>query len=154
MPKQECEICEGGGTADAFMRRTVANVLRYGRSIVGVTGIPPFSYTVGHRDRGDPDLLIVGLHHDNAGRLLNAIGDLMAKEDWTYPRDVDLGGAFPARLRPVRDLGKAQEEYTCVCTGYYGDNGYRVLQVVLCDQAGRWPGDPLCAEPYASQVML
>ena len=33
-----------------------------------------------------------------------------------------------------------------------GMSNYEVRQMLIPDTQGRWPGDPLCDEPYASQA--
>lgn len=157
----ECAVCEDpAGGMENFMRTVDANIKRHGRHLTGVVDTRPFMYTTGHAERhGLPELIILGLAYPSAGRLLNAIGDMMftaADEGaaWTFPRDVDLGGAFPARLQAVRNPAHVKDEFTCTCGRRLGHRDYRVVQVILCDKEGRFPGHPECAEPFASQVIL
>jgi hypothetical protein len=65
---------------------------------------------------------------------------------------VSVGGRFPVKI--VNASGRAREEFTVVVGGYYRTENYRVQQIVLCDTQGKFPGDPGCAEPYASQYVL
>jgi hypothetical protein len=65
---------------------------------------------------------------------------------------VSVGGRFPVKI--IEASAKAKEEFTLVVGQYYDTENYRVQQIVLCDPNGRFPGDPGCAEPYASQYIL
>jgi hypothetical protein len=44
--------------------------------------------------------------------------------------------------------------YTIEVGRYYHTQTYEVRQLLVPDQHGRFPGDRLCAEPYASQPLL
>jgi hypothetical protein len=60
-----------------------------------------------------------------------------------------LGGKYPVKIVNV-PVERVSDEFTVQVGEYYGDEHYRVQQILLPDRAGRYPGDPRCAMPFAS----
>lgn len=138
--------------------KTAADIAdpRYGQSVIGVAGRPPFSYTIGNHGRGLPELVIVGLGPLDACYVLNTLGKMQRERGEPLLGDLSLGeGAKqPVRLQPIRDRGLVHDVYTCQVFSFYGTEEYEVTQVLVPDAEGRFPGDPGCAEPFRRQTVL
>jgi hypothetical protein len=154
----EKEEFERQEEAEAMMENIHKNIERHGHCIVGVPDdLRPFSYTVGNHDLELPELLFIDLTYSesNATTILNRLAHIMRNERraaFRHGELVSLGGKFPLKI--VDAGAAAKQEFTLFAGVYYGTQLYRVQQVVLCDQEGRFPGDPKCEEPYASQRVL
>jgi hypothetical protein len=135
----------------AMHRTTAENIARHGRSLIGVVGDTPFSYTIGHYARELPELLVIGTAR--AG-FLNALGDMQAERGEPLLGDVSIGGQFPLRLVAVRDEARVKDEFTCQVFNFYRTEGYKVTQVLIPDKHGRFPGEAGCEEPFASFEVL
>lgn len=127
----------------------------HGRIIIGVFGDeeePPFQYTIGNHDKSLPELVLIGSSDDT--HILNAMSDIMIGRKGPF-RDnelVSLGGQYP--LKVIKAHQVAKDEYTFQATNYYGHNDYVVMQVLLCDHNGYFPGDAQCAKPYSTCPLL
>jgi hypothetical protein len=140
-----------------FHRRTAAHIKREGRSIVAVFVAdeddgPPFSYTIGNHLKGLPELLVIGTPQ---GFFLNTLSHLMIAaghgfEDGETVRM--LGSKVPVKL--IHASAAAREEYTIQAGEHFGHDEYEVMQVLIPDKQGRFPGDEDCEEPYASVPVL
>ncbi len=134
------------------------NIRLHGQHLMGVIateeGEMPFVYTIGNHQRGLPELLFVGAAGGDFGRMLNFLGEMMRERGKAFydGEQVSLGGKFPVKI--VEAGARARADFTIQVGQYYGTQSYRVQQIVLCDTEGRFPGDPGCAEPYASQLVL
>jgi hypothetical protein len=62
---------------------------------------------------------------------------------------VSLGGKYPVKVIDVSGA-VIYDEYTCQVGHFYGTDDYAVQQMLIPDREGKYPGDPGCAEPYAS----
>lgn len=112
-------------------------------------------YTIGNHERGLPELLFTGDTDDAWADVLNRLGHIMReqrRDAFRHGELVSVGGKFPVKI--VNTSARAKLEFTLVAGQYYTTDDYRVQQVVLCDTQGKFPGDPECAEPYASQYVL
>jgi hypothetical protein len=132
------------------------NIKKHGQHVFVIFDYePPFMYTIGNHERGLPELLFVGDADDAWAGVLNRLGYIMREQRRDAFRDgelVSVGGKFPVKI--VNTSARAKLEFTLVVGQYYATDDYRVQQVVLCDTQGKFPGDPECAEPYASQYVL
>jgi hypothetical protein len=130
------------------------NIERLGRSVISVGTIRPFSYTIGNAMKGLPELFVIGLAPISAAGMLNAWSKRMIDRDGPFldGEEVDLGGAFPCRAIACR--GSVRDEYTIQAGQFLRREDYDVVQMLVPDQAGRFPGDPLCAKPYADVPVL
>ena len=142
----------------AIMQGIYKNVEKYGQYIVSVPDeTPPFSYTVGNHECGLPELLLFDgtVPEDAASTILNRLGHMMRidrQKAFHHRELVSIGGEHPVKI--IDTSAEVREEYTLLVGVYYGADDYRVQQVVLGDPEGRFPGNPDCAEPYASQLVL
>jgi hypothetical protein len=114
----------------------------------------PFMYTIGNCQRGFPELLLIGVFHGDA------INDLVHKM-WERGKPFDngelvsLGGDWPVKVIDA-DAAKARKKYTIQVDRYYRNEklDYRVQQIIIPDEAGRYPGDPDAQPPYSTIPVL
>jgi hypothetical protein len=137
------------------------HIAKSGQFILGVFGKPGelwFNYTIGNHERGLPELLIVypgsKAGYERFGGILNDAGKIQRERGTPFEHGelVSLGGRLPVRI--VDATARAKAEYTFGVGRYYETDDYQVRQLVVPDRDGRYPGDPLCAEPYASLPLL
>ena len=144
---------------DEFRRRTTEHIERAGRTVVGVfpteddPGVP-FAYTIGNHLKGLPELLVIGVAVAGAG-FLNVLSHRMIAAGHGF-KDGEtiriLGGKMPVKL--IRAGAAAREEYTVQAGAHFGHDEYEVMQVLIPDKQGRFPGEDGCDEPYASVPVL
>jgi hypothetical protein len=140
----------------SFFDNLEENIARTGRSVIGVFPTedepdrnPPngwFQYSIGNTLKGYPELLVIGFH-DN-GWLINMVSKRMIENKWTPPdgEKIDLGGKYP--ILAVHASPLVKERFT-IQAGEYLCRHYDVIQLVVPDQRGRFPGEKGCAEPYS-----
>lgn len=108
-----------------------------------------FAYTIGNCEKGLPELLVIG---DHDAWYLNQFSQMMIDRGQAFEHGerVSLGeGGLPCMMLEANESVKS--EYTIQATQYYGDAAaYDVMQVVIPDKQGRFPGEDGCAEPFAS----
>lgn len=131
---------------DQTFREQIASTIKeYGRQVLGIFDpegkSPEFTYSIGNRDAGKPDLLVLAAEHRIAGRIINRVSeqDGVKFEDGEI---VDLGGKFPIKLAKM-DAG-TRMLYTVQAEEYYQTHDYAVMQVVFADENGKFPGDEGC----------
>lgn len=103
-----------------------------------------FFYTIGNAERGLPELLLIGnLPNHIAVVALNEIGQYM-RERGKQPAEglLDIGWSFPFKVRIAG--GDVRSVFTVQAGKYLGHEGYDVVQVMICDKDGRYPGDEGC----------
>lgn len=109
---------------------------------------PAFAYTIGNALHGLPELLLIGNFSPRvAGGIVNELGQRMRDARRPLEGDLDVGGQFPVRIR--RASSEARERYTLQVGRYLRHEEYDVLQVLLCDSKGVYPGEPGCEPGYA-----
>lgn len=120
------------------------NVRRFGQHVWGVGGsevTPPFAYTVGNASRGLPELLFIGEFHFDLGmQILNAVAERMVKDGRLDEGMLDIEWTFPFKVREAG--GDVRDMFTIQASRYLGHQDYRVMQIMICDPKGRYPGDP------------
>src|SRR5690606_7667972 len=107
-----------------------------------------FTYMIGNADRGLPELLLIGdfLSRIAAG-LLNELGAKMREDGKPLASGlIDIGWSVPIKIRQTGPL--ARSRYTIQVDRYLGHDRYSVLQVMVCDENGRYPGDAGCDLRY------
>lgn len=139
--------------AQSFYDGVSENITRTGRSLIAV-GDPktPFTYSIGNVLVGKPELIVFGLAPEDAMWVLNTASELPAIRGIADGDLVDLGGRFG--LKAVRCSAQAKAEYSIQATRYLGNADYDLVQLLLPDPAGRYPGDPGCEPPYADAPRL
>lgn len=105
---------------------------------------PGFAYTIGNVIRGLPELLIIGSFPPTfAATILNELGDKMREDGRPLPEDlVDIAWTYPFKVR--RAGPSARSRFTIQAGQYWRTEDYDVLQVMICDREGRYPGDEGC----------
>ena len=108
---------------------------------------PAFAYSIGNALQGLPELLLVGNFSPRvAGSIINELGRKMRDARRPLEGDIDVGGRFPARVRQASV--QARQRFTLQAGRYLRHEEYDVLQVLLCDPDGAYPGEPGCAPAY------
>lgn len=132
-------------------KRVKDSIEKSGRMVLNVFGetsnADGFSYTIGNTEKGLPELLITGLFEVGQS-VLNDLSEMMIKRGRKFDHGeiVSLGGEHPVTLIDASD--DAKTECTIQVGRYYGDESYRLMQVVFCDPQGRFPWDERCMKPY------
>lgn len=123
-----------------------ANIDRHGQHVFVVfpdEDEPGFAYTIGNARCGLPELLIIGnFTPTTCLAILNDLGRQMRAAGHPLAGDISLGGQFPVRIHTARSAAKWR--YTIQAGQYLGHERYEVLQVLLCDRDGHYPGQPGC----------
>jgi hypothetical protein len=147
---------------DSFYEGIRQDIAAYGQRMMGVMRTAdappefvPFTYTIGNHERGLPELLLIGnFDHGVVGYLLNTLGKQQRDRGKAFEPDelVDTGGEFPVKMM-LPDLDVVRRDFTIQVGQYYRHEGYQVLQVLLCDKQGRYPGHPDCKPLFAEQTL-
>jgi hypothetical protein len=115
-----------------FYAGTAEHIKRSGRSIMQVF-VPegeegwPFSYTIGNHLRELPELLAIGT---SQGGFLNDLSQKMV------------------------DAGKPFEDGQFQVGEYFGHQNYSVMQVLIPDREGKFPGEDGCQPPWSQFPVL
>ena len=152
-PEFDHSIC---ATADEMLDAAVRSIAELVQFVVGPVFDPDgrdpiFIYTIGNYGVGLPELIAIGI--SKVGVLYEA-GHIQRGRGKAFEHGeiVSLGGRLPVKF--VDATVRAKADYTHQVGNFYGTDDYQVRQLVYCDSDGRFPGDPDCAEPYASQPVL
>lgn len=133
-----------------FHDKVRENIDKYGQHLFGVfAGVDdtdantfvPFIYTIGNHEKGLPELLCVGAFPSGlVGQLLNDFGKQMRDGKITATEGmIDIGYSYPVKARWASDTAKSH--FTIQAGQFHGTEDYRVLQLMLCDAEGKYPGD-------------
>jgi hypothetical protein len=149
--------CEGPDFEDAARE----HIAKDGQFILVVFDEPGglwCNYTIGNHEKGLPELIAVYPGGKKMGERfagsLNRAGEIQRERGTPFEHGelVSLGGRLPVRI--VDATARAKAEFTFGVGRYYGTDDYQVRQIVVPDPDGRYPGDPLCADPYAGIPVL
>jgi hypothetical protein len=139
--------------AGDFYRGIEDHIASTGRSIIGVFDGPvSFTYSIGNHVAGKPEIIICGVSPRDAAPIINQVSETVDFRLVEDGQPLDIGGRIPLRAVWCGEAAKA--DYTIQAGRYFGHDRYRVLQLLIPDPQGRYPGDPDCAEPYASAPVL
>lgn len=141
------------------LRQMIAdNIKEHGRQVLSITGEEPFCYSIGNSLYGHPELLVVGLPGVFPGHVINSLSDEAVKlgKPWKagtvhrpeWITNQTLVVKFVAPAPTVRD------DFTIQAGQFLQNETYPVLQAVLSDAAGKFPGDPGCHEAFAAQRVI
>ncbi len=114
-------------------------IAKYGCQIIGVHDISPsFTYTIGLHSKFGFEIIVFGLPYAVAGMILNDIHDALASGqtiecDVPDPRWANLPCMFKVASQAARG-------YVCQADNYY-EQPVKVLQLVLPDKDGKFPGE-------------
>ncbi len=139
-----------------------ANISAFGQSVMGVfpTVDDPdteigFMYTIGNAEKHLPELLLIGNYGNTAGHILNRLGETMRRtgvvpDGIVYPWG-QVDDVKPVKCIPANETAKT--DYTIQAGQYLERENYKVVQVILCDKEGRFPGDPGCEPEYEVPIL-
>lgn len=127
-----------------FYRQIGDNIRTHGQHVQGVGASPPFFYTIGNAGAGLPELLMIGAFPlDIVMPALNIIGHNMREAGKApEPGLLDIDWTYPFKLRECTP--RARRDFTIQAGQFYRREDYRVMQVMLCDKAGRYQDDDAC----------
>lgn len=133
------------------MRAVKQNIDAFGQHLFQVFGdseTDAFAYTVGNADQGLPELLLIGNFPPRVvAPLLNELGAKMREDGRPLPIGlVDIGWSVPVMIRMAGPM--ARTRFTIQASQYLGHDMYGVLQVMLCDEKNRYPGEDGCDPRY------
>jgi hypothetical protein len=154
----ECEFCSGEFDPTEFYRAIAENIDEYGQHVQGVFGegdILPFFYTIGLTEQELPELLLIGgFAPEDGAAVLNWLGEAMRERGRPFNDGeiMDWGGRLPVKVVDAGD--EARNEYVIQAGEFYQTDQVRVMQVLIPDTEGRFPGEPGCAEPFGSVPVL
>jgi len=136
--------------ASDFYATIEGNIARSGHHLFLIFAdreTPAFAYSIGNALQGLPELLLIGNFSPRvAGSILNELGQKMREARRPLEGDIDVGGQFPVRLRHAS--AEARHRFTLQAGRYLRHDEYDVLQVLLCDPSGIYPGEPGCEPAY------
>ncbi|PZR66548.1 MAG: DUF4262 domain-containing protein [Stutzerimonas stutzeri] len=135
-----------------MMRQVRENIENYGQHLFYVGGDgadPAFCYTIGNAEHGLPELLVIGsFGFWLTGQILNELGAKMREAGKPYEEGLlDIGWTYPFKIR--KTSGDVNERFTIQAGRYLGHENYVVLQIMICDPMGRYPGDEGCDPDFA-----
>jgi hypothetical protein len=114
---------------------------------------PGFFYTIGNQEKGSPELLVIGnFDPDAITILLNELSEKLLEQGKPFNNGelINLGGEQSVAVWSATD--HVHTEYTIQAGQFYGNEDYEVQQVVIPDNNGRWPEDPLCHKSWRVPV--
>lgn len=135
-----------------IMEQVQKNIDTAGQHLFGIFGVDEgdvgFTYTIGNGNRDLPELLLIGNYPQHlAVAILNELGAKQREEGRPLPEGMlDIGWSYPFKIRKASDVAK--ERFTIQATNYFGHADYDVLQVMICDPKGLYPGDHGCEPRY------
>lgn len=136
------------------MAKTIASHERVVLAVARTRREPAFQYTVGNQEKGLPELLLIGNYSQEAGgALLNQLSAQMKERRAAFAdgEQITLGGEHPMLIHTAGPEAKSQ--WTIQAGQFYCSEDYQVQQVLLPDENGRYPGDPLCHKDYRVPVL-
>lgn len=129
------------------------HIAQQDRAVISVLDGKPFSYSIGNALRGLPELLVIGLSPNDATALINEWSNRMIEHRPFLDGElVDIGGRFPAMAVDCAD--HVRSEYTIQAGQYLEREDYAVIQMIVPDRSGRFPGDPACEAPFRDIPVL
>ena len=141
---------DNGRIIPGKMPEVQANIDRAGQHVFGILGGSGNSwfYTIGNASLGLPELLLIGNFPPDLGkRILNDLGAKMREDRKPLPEGLlDIGWSFPFKIRAAG--GDVRDRLTIQAGQYLGHENYAVLQVMICDKHGLYPGDAGCTPVF------
>lgn len=133
------------------------NIAKNKRQVIYVKGDKEhlsFSYTVGHQERGLPELLLISqMKATDHEVLLNLLGDVLLQKRKAFVSGQKVSFDGTTELTIINTNLVARVQYTCKATEFYNNADYKVQQVLVPDPKGRLPDDPLCHKNFKGPVL-
>ena len=136
-----CWQCDHPGSTYQDYLDHLRDLMRcHGWTVQGVQGDrihPPWAYTVGLTEFGQPELVVTGMRMGPAAELLNNVADHVLHAEAPKP-----GEQVPLAGGPLIEIVTVTEPsaHLNVAVDFYGP-GIRALQLVHADDRGHWPWD-------------
>jgi hypothetical protein len=138
-----------------LFKRFAENIARDKRQILSVQGTrkePPFAYTIGNQEKLLPELLLFGnLGATEISSILNDLSEHMIYTKAPWPLGENVWGDYHFYAYDGGCVAKAN--YTYQAGQFYGNEDYKVLQIVLPDRKGRWPDEELCHKSFKVPIL-
>jgi Domain of unknown function (DUF4262) len=140
-------------------QKTLDNIKEYGCHVLGVLegeDEPTFTYSIGiYETQGKPELLILGLDTKLAHSMVNNYNDRLKSGEIFRPGEYYSGFLEGFDICFVEVDEEYHNEYPLACNTHYGDDPYKVYQLVWPTTDGQWPWDNNTSEFYQwSQPIL
>jgi Domain of unknown function (DUF4262) len=136
-----CWICDHpDATRLDYLDHTRSLIARYGWAVQGVERDrihPPWAYTIGLTQHGQPELVVTGMPLGRAGELLHSVATHVLHADAPTP-----GEQIALIDGPLIEIVQVAEPtaHLNVAIDLFGPS-VRALQVVHADSRGHWPWD-------------
>jgi hypothetical protein len=149
-----CWQCDHPGASPADYREHLRRLLDQNRWLVqGVQrdrGRPPYAYTVGLPRHRRPELVVTGLSHQQAAKLLNTAAERVITAEMPLP-----GEMLPLRDWPQLEMVRVAEPAVHLrMAAAVNGPGFSALQLVYTDDQGRWPWDKSFRDGRGTQPVL
>lgn len=149
-----CWQCDHPGASPADYREHLRRLLDQNRWLVqGVQrdrGRPPYAYTVGLPRHQRPELVVTGLPHQQAAKLLNTAAEQVITAEMPLP-----GEMLPLRDWPRLEMVRVAEPAVHLkMAAALNGPGFSALQLVYTDDQGRWPWDKGFRDGRGTQPVL
>lgn len=144
--------------ADEFREKIQQNIAKYGVHVWAVGGDgagPTFVYTTGLAEKNLPEFLVVGFDPLSGHRAITALVERLKNSDG---KALENGEVIQLTDDPASKIvifdarDSVKDQYTIQTGQFYRTQDYRVQQILIPDEAGRFPNDPNC--DYYLQPML
>lgn len=127
-----------------------SNIDRAGQHIFAIfpdADTPGLPYTIDNARLGLPELLIIGNFAPILmASVLNEVARRMRQTEQVPDQDIDIGGAFP--IRPRLAGATARSTFSIQVGRFLGHEEYAVVQLLLPDPMGLYPGERGCDPRY------
>lgn len=134
---------------DGIFRKIKTDIERDGWSTIGVFPHDgdgqTFSYSVGFREHGQPEVIVVGLPPDFGHAMIASIYHRHIKEGKSISNGQRLDDVIEDYEVELRDLPLDGSPLN-VAKRYYETDELQALQIVWPDEQGVYPGDEACDE--------
>ena len=139
-------------------RKLLSDIARVGWHLVAVQEDddgPPYVFSVGlYHSFDQPEIMIIGLDQETAGRLVNNVGKLMQAGSDFHAKHVnnEIADGFPMGFRAVEK--EYYGEYLGYALWFYESFEFPVLQMLWPDKQSRFPWNDNCEETCRSVQRL
>ena len=136
-----CWVCDHpGATRNDYLEYLRGQLEQHCWVVVGVQRErhrPPYSYTVGLTNHGNPELVVTGLPRQRAADLLNDVAAHLVHADAP-----SAGERVPLTVGPLIEIVPVAEPsaHLDIAAELCGP-GLRAIQLVYADDRGHWPWD-------------
>ena len=131
----------------ALLGQIEEHISSHGRAVISVMGDPgnargyPYAYSIGHADKGNPELMLTSLGGETATYLVNAAAKALEERGWTADPDERIAlERVSIRILPAdgfeTEAGEARSR-----AEEKGIEDLRFLQILWPDTEGRFPDE-------------